>query len=54
LPQVTTWNLEAFLKEFSATKVPQGFKYNSGDNDQWVGIEDIRTLIKEHLDPDFK
>jgi UDP-N-acetylglucosamine 4,6-dehydratase len=54
LPQVTTWNLEAFLKEFSATKVPQGFKYNSGDNDQWVGIEDIRTLIKEHLDPDFE
>lgn len=54
LPQVTTWNLEAFLKDFSATKVPQGFKYNSGDNDQWVGIEDIRTLIKEHLDPDFE
>lgn len=53
LPQVTIWNLEEYLKHFNAIKVPVGFQYNSDKNIEWVSVEDLRRLIKEHVDPDF-
>lgn len=53
LPTVPNWKLDAFIKEFNASKVPTGFSYNSGTNTEWVGVEEIRSFIKEHLDPDF-
>jgi len=53
LPQVTTWGLDDFIKIFNAKKVPTGFTYNSGENSEWVSVEDLRNLIKEHLDPNF-
>lgn len=49
LPSTHTWDLTDYIKSFNAKKVVQGFQYNSGTNDDWVGVEDIRTLIKEHL-----
>jgi UDP-N-acetylglucosamine 4,6-dehydratase len=54
LPQVTNWNLDDYVKAFKAEKVPEGFQFNSGKNTEWVNAEDIRKLIKQHLDPDFK
>jgi FlaA1/EpsC-like NDP-sugar epimerase len=33
--------------------VPEGFSYNSGRNDQWLTVEQIRSLIREHVDPNF-
>jgi UDP-N-acetylglucosamine 4,6-dehydratase/5-epimerase len=53
LPSQHTWNLDDFLQHFKATKVEEGFRYNSGENDEWVTVEDIRKLIKLHLYPDF-
>ncbi len=53
LPQVPSFKIDDFTKHFNAKLVPQGFQYNSGDNNEWVGIEEIRSLIKEHVDPDF-
>lgn len=53
LPQLTQWSLEEFLKHFSATKVPVGFSYNSGDNTEWLDVPAIRKLITEHVDPEF-
>jgi UDP-N-acetylglucosamine 4,6-dehydratase (inverting) len=53
LPQVPTWNLEEYTKEFKAQKVKEGFKYNSGQNSEWVDAEKLRVLIKEHVDPSF-
>lgn len=54
LPTVPNWDLTAFTKHFNATRVPQGFSYNSGTNKEWVGVEEIRTLIKEHVDTAFE
>lgn len=45
---------EKYLQHYQATEVPKGFKYNSGTNTQWVGVEEMRKLIKEFVDPDFK
>ena len=53
LPQVTTWNLKAYIEKFDAKLVPQGFNYTSGDNTEWETVDTLRTLIKEHLYPDF-
>ena len=53
LPATHMWNLEDFLSTFDAKKVPLGFSYNSGENDDWETVESLRTLIKEHVDPNF-
>lgn len=53
LPQVPTWDKDAYMKEFNAKPVPQGFRYNSGTNTEWISAEEMRTLIQEHVDPNF-
>lgn len=53
LPQVPVFDLDKFVKHFDAKKVEVGFQYNSLDNKEWVGVEELRELIKEHVDPGF-
>ena len=53
LPYTLLWKLEDYVRHFKATRVKDGFSYNSGKNDQWLSVEDIRTLIKEQVDPGF-
>ena len=53
LPPTTTWPKEEYMKAFNATAVEQGFKYNSGANDEWLTVEEIRELIRMHIDPTF-
>ena len=53
LPQTTNWNLDEFIKNFNAKLVPKGFNYNSGENTEWETVDSLRTLIKQHLYPDF-
>jgi len=54
IPSVPRWDVNEFMKHFSASRVSDGFSYNSGDNTEWVSAEDLRTLIKEHIDPTFE
>ena len=54
LPQTTSWDINEFSKAFNAKKVPEGFSYNSNNNEEWESIEGLRTLIKEHVDPTFE
>ncbi len=49
LPQVPVWKLEDFYKHFNAKPVPQGFQYNSGTNEQFLTVEEMRNLIKQHV-----
>lgn len=53
LPQVPKFDLKDFIDHFKAVKVEEGFRYNSGENHEWVGVEEMRSLIKEHISPDF-
>lgn len=53
LPQVPTFKIEDFIKSFNAKLVPQGFQYNSGENKEWLNVEDMRKLIIEHVDASF-
>jgi UDP-N-acetylglucosamine 4,6-dehydratase/5-epimerase len=54
VPNTHRWKVEDFVKEFGAEKVPMGFKYNSGENTEWDSVEELRKLIKEHVDPSFE
>lgn len=53
LPSQHMWDLDEYIDHFKPEKVDLGFRYNSGENNEWVDVEDIRNLIKEHVDPDF-
>ena len=53
LPPNPRWNLSEFIDSFNAQKVPANFSYNSGENTEWETIASLRTLIKEHVDPEF-
>lgn len=53
LPFTHDWSLEDFIEKYKAVKVPEGFTYNSGENQEWLSAEDIRALIIEHVDSNF-
>ena len=36
------------------TSVPEGFAYNSGTNPEFLSVEELRELIRAHVDPTFK
>jgi len=54
LPATHKWKLEEFIEKFDASKVAPGFQYNSGENDEWESVDNLRDLIKEHVDPTFE
>ncbi len=49
LPQVTAWSLPEFIKSFNAIKVPEGFNYSSGTNEEWLEVEQLQSLIEKHV-----
>lgn len=53
LPQVPKWSLEKYMASFKAKPVEKGFHYHSGNNPQWLDVEGLRQLIKQHVDPTF-
>jgi UDP-N-acetylglucosamine 4,6-dehydratase/5-epimerase len=53
LPQSPAWNLDEYLVNRKAQKVEPGFEYNSGTNTEWLSVEQLRTLIRDYLDPNF-
>ena len=53
LPSASGIEMQQFLDHFKARRVPMGFKYNSGKNDQWLTVEELREQIKKHVDPSF-
>ena len=54
LPATHKWKLDDFIKECKAKKVTPGFQYNSGENEEWESVGNLRELIKEHVDPTFE
>ena len=53
LPTVPVWNLDEFIKAFSAEKVSNGYSYNSENNGKFLSVEQLRELILDNLDPNF-
>ncbi|RYZ87554.1 MAG: UDP-N-acetylglucosamine 4,6-dehydratase (inverting) [Proteobacteria bacterium] len=53
-PSVPAWNLNEWIAKFGAKKVPEGFKYNSGTNTEWLTVDELREQIRSQIDPQFK
>jgi len=46
-------NLKDYKKIFNARLVPSGFSYESGNNPEFLSVEQIRSLIKTLINPEF-
>ena len=53
LPFTPWWNVEDFIRHFNGKRVPEGFHYNSANNDHWLNAEQIRNEIRLHVDAEF-
>ena len=45
LPQIPVFNIESFIKDKKAKKVTPGFSYNSGQNEYFLTVDELRILI---------
>lgn len=54
VPTQPTPALRDFLFQNNHKKVKEGFSYTSGENTEWETVESLRSLILEHVNPDFK
>ena len=45
---------ERYIDATGARRVTPGFTYNSGTNDRFLTVEELRTLIREQVDPTFR
>jgi len=54
LPQGHRYTTEEYCAQTGAKLVAQGFVYNSGTNHEWLTVSQIRELIVQHVDPNFK
>jgi UDP-N-acetylglucosamine 4,6-dehydratase/5-epimerase len=52
LPQTPHFKLSDFMAHFQAIKVENGFQYNSGTNSEWVNVDQMRSLLRSHLNAD--
>ena len=53
LPSMPLWDIDQFRRESSSTAgkaAADGFAYDSGSNHHFLSIDEIRTLIAEHVD----
>jgi UDP-N-acetylglucosamine 4,6-dehydratase (inverting) len=50
LPSAQLWDFNEFIGAFGGKPCAPGFKYSSDTNNDWLGVETIRELIKRHLD----
>lgn len=52
-PNNSSFDMEGFKKQFNGVNVPPDFSYNSGKNDDWLSVEQIREQIRLNIDKNF-
>ena len=46
------WDKKSYLKGLNATKVSEGFQYSSGENSDFLSIDQLRKMIKKEMEND--
>ena len=49
IPSHPIWSKEEYIKNYNAKYVQDGFKYNSGENTEWLTVKELQTLIAKHV-----
>lgn len=47
-PHMAWWSAEKIIP--GGEQVPRGFEYSSGQNSQWLSVEDLRTMLPEIIE----
>jgi len=53
LPSMPLWNIKEFMGTFHGSPCREDFSYVSGTNTDWLTVEQIRKLVRLHVDPTF-
>ncbi|MBV6624161.1 MAG: UDP-N-acetylglucosamine 4,6-dehydratase (inverting) [Rivularia sp. (in: Bacteria)] len=53
LPVGGKYSIDKYCEETGAKPVEKGMSYHSGENEHFLSVEELRILIKEHVDPNF-
>ncbi len=53
LPSMKLWDVEKFTRAFGGRPCLPEFSYSSGNNTDWLDVEQIRELIRRHVDSSF-
>jgi UDP-N-acetylglucosamine 4,6-dehydratase (inverting) len=51
LPSAGESSVDTYLAKKGGTRVTPGFAYNSGANEQFLTVAELRALIRDHVDP---
>ncbi len=54
LPALSGFATDDLRNKVKGESVPENFYYHSGANKHFLSVDELRTLIREHVDPDFK
>jgi UDP-N-acetylglucosamine 4,6-dehydratase (inverting) len=54
LPSIPLWDVDEFARAFGGSRCAPGFSYNSGANSEWLSVDQLRGLIRQHVDPSFE
>ena len=54
LPSAGAHSVETYCATHGGTPVPPGYAYNSGTNAHFLSVDQLRALIREHVDPAFQ
>jgi UDP-N-acetylglucosamine 4,6-dehydratase/5-epimerase len=49
LPSARQYDAEEYCRGTGASRVPPGFSYDSGSNPDFLGVEQLRALIRQHV-----
>jgi FlaA1/EpsC-like NDP-sugar epimerase len=53
LPSHQQWDVQKYMDHFNGRRCADAFSYNSGTNNSWLSVEEIRSLVRKHVDPSF-
>jgi UDP-N-acetylglucosamine 4,6-dehydratase (inverting) len=53
LPSTPTWSVGEFIERRGGRRVDDTFHYASGTNTDWLDVDQLRELVRLHVDPDF-
>lgn len=49
-----TYTKQDYITHYQGNSVADGFSYNSGQNTEWLNVEELRQQIVDHVDAGFK
>jgi len=53
LPMASDYSKHSYMEQNGCHAVEPGFAYNSGANEQFLTVDELRALIRDHIDPNF-